>query len=232
MAIIEGGTTGSLVEAGNAAALAQHVTCKPVPHGSLGHYRIAATSGTLAAALAALGQLFYVRWTDATRFFVLHKFKASFQPLTLFTAATLTDFGFDLCKATAVSAGAGGTDLGALVKTKMRATMGASLLDTAGLMRISTTAALTALTTLDATCIAQSVGDSQVVNANTAAGTPIELPRVNDPTVLYVADMASGEHPLVLAQNEGLVLRNRAVWPAAGTGIVQIEMVWSEVSAF
>jgi len=169
-----------------------------------------------------------VRWTDATRFFVLHSFKAEFQCLTPFTAATLTDFGFDLFKATAVSAGGGGTDLGASAKTKMRSTMGASLLDASGLMRISTTAALTAITTLDALAIAQSVGDSQRVNV--AAGT--EEQRVNDPTLVYKCDMAGGEHPLVLAQNEGLVLRNRAVWPAAGTGIVTVNMTWSEVSAF
>lgn len=228
MAIIEGGTTGSLAEVGNAAALAQHVTCKPLPHGSLGHYRYAGTTGTLAAALAASAQLFYVRWTDATRFFVLHKFTARFQCLTPFTAATLTDFGFDLYKATTVSAGGGGTDVGALVKTRMRTSMGASLLDAAGLVRISTTAALTAITTIDATAIANSIGDAQRVNP--AAAT--EEQRVNDPTLTYVADMAAGEHPLVLAQNEGLVLRNRTVWPAAGTGIVQVEMVWSEVSAF
>lgn len=228
MAVIEGGTSTSLAEVGNAAALPMHVTGKPLPVGSLGQYRIASTTGTIAAALAASGQVFYVRWTDATRFFVLHKFTARFQALTLFTAATLTDFGFDLFKATAVSAGGGGTDLGALVKTKMRTSMGASLLDTAGLMRISTIAALTAITTLDATAIAQSLGDTQRVNP--AAAT--EEQRVNDPTLVYTCDMANGEHPLVLAQNEGLVLRNRTVWPAAGTGIFQIEMVWSEVSAF
>lgn len=228
MAVLEGGTSASLAEIGNASALPLHVTTKPLPHGSLGHYRIAATTGTLAAALAAASQLFYVRWTDATRFFVLHKFKAEFQCLIPFTANTLTDFGFDLFKATAVSAGGGGTDLGALVKTKMRSTMGASLLDTAGLMRISTTGLLTALTTLDATAIAQSVGDSQRVNP--AAAT--EEATVNSPTLTYVADMANGEHPLVLAQNEGLVLRNRTVWPAAGTGLVTVNMTWSEVSAF
>lgn len=229
MAVIEGGTSGLLVEVGSAAALAQHTTSKPLPHSTLGHYRIAATTGTLAAALAASAQLFYLRWTDATRFFVLHKFTAQFQALTLFTAATLTDFGFDLFKATGVSAGGGGTDLGVLVKTRMRTSgMGASLLDTTGLMRISTTAALTAITTLDATTVAQSLGDAQRVNP--AAATEEQL--VNNPTLSFVADMAAGEHPLVLAQNEGLVLRNRAVWPVAGTGIVQVNMVWSEVAAF
>lgn len=229
MAVIEGPNSAALAEVGATAFSAQHVTCKPLaPSATLGAYRIAATSGTIAAALAAAAQLFYVRWTDATRFMVIHKFEARFQALTLFTAATLVDFGFDLMKATAVSAGGGGTDLGALVKTRMRATMGASLLDTAGLMRIATTGALTAITTLDATSIAQSLGDPQRVNP--AAAT--EEQRVNDPSLEYVADMASGEYPLVLAQNEGLVLRNRSVWPAAGTGIIQVQMSWSEVSAF
>lgn len=228
MAVLEGGVSAALVGVGAEAASPMHANTKPIPHATLGHYRVAATTGTLAAALAAAGQLFYLRWTDATRFCVITRFRAQFQPLTLFTAATLTDFGFDLHKATAVSAGGGGTDLGASVKTRMRTSMGASLLDAAGLMRISTTAALTALTTLDALPIAQSLGDVQRVNP--AAAT--EEQRVNDPTLIYQPDIASGEYPLVLAQNEGLVLRNRAVWPAAGTGIVQIEIAWAEVTAF
>ena len=207
MAVLES-STGVVTEVGPVAFSAIHVTSKPVaPSATLGSYRIASTTGTLAAALAAAAQIFYVRWTDATRFFILHRFRAQFQTLTLFTAAQQVDFGFDLFKATAVSAGGSGTDLGALVKTKMRTTMGASLLDAAGLMRISTTAALTALTTLDATAIAQSLGDMQRMNPVAAT----EEQRVNDPTLIYVADLASGEYPLILAQNEGLVLRNRTV---------------------
>lgn len=229
MAVLEGGSTGNIAEVGEAAAAGLHAILKPTAHGALGHYRIAATSGTVAAALAAGGQIFYVRWTDSTRLCVITRVKVSFQCLTPFTAATLTDFGFDMFKATAISAGGGGTDLGALVKTRMRTSgMGASLLDAAGLMRISTTAALTALTTLDATAIAQSLGDPQRVNP--AAGT--EEQRVNDPTLLFETNIARGEHPLVLAQNEGMVIRNRAVWPAAGTGIFQVEMAWSEVASF
>lgn len=228
MAVIEGGVSGALAGVGAESGAALHVQTKPATHGSLGHYRVAATTGTLAAALAASSQLFYLRWTDATRLCVITYFRAQYQTLTLHTGATLVDFGFDLHKATAVSAGGGGTDLGALVKPKMRASMGASLLDAAGLMRVSTTAALTALTTLDALPIAQSLGDPQRVNP--AAGT--EEQRVNDPTLIFRPDAAIGEHPLVLSQNEGLVLRNRTVWPVAGTGIVQIEIAWSEVTAY
>jgi hypothetical protein len=229
MAVIEGGTSLALAGVGAEASSPLHTVSKPIPSGSNGHYRIAATTGTLAAALAAGGQLFYLRWTDATRFCVITSFKASFQTLTPFTAATLTDFGFDLFKATSVSVGGGGTDLGAVVKTRMRTTgMGASLLDGAGLMRIASTGALTAITTLDGAAIAQSVGDPNLTNP--AAAT--EEPRVNDPTLVFRPCAASGEYPLVLGQNEGLVLRNRTVWPAAGTGLVQIELAWAEVTHY
>lgn len=228
MAVIDGGTTGSLLEVGAGPGMPAHVTAKPVPHDTLGHYRLSAVSGILAATLAASSQVFYVRWTDATRFLVLLYLRLQFQTLTLFTAAQQVDFGFDLHKVTAVSAGAGGTDLGASVKSKMRASMAASLLDTAGLVRISTTAALTALTTLDALPIAQSLGDMQRMNP--AAAT--EEQRVNDPTLIYRPDVASGEYPLTLSQNEGFCLRNRTVWPAAGTGMIQVEMAWAEVTAY
>jgi len=227
MAVTEGAVSGNLAEVGAVAASAVHVTPKPLAQSAaLGSYRIAVTSGTMAAALAAAAQIFYVRWTDDTRFFVLRKFIMRMQTLTPFAAAA-TDFGFDLFKATAVSAGGGGTDLGATAKTKMRTTMANSLLATAGDVRIATTAALTAITTLDALAIAQSIGEGQ--RTNPAAAT--EEARVNDPTLIYEVDLASGEYPLTLANEEGLVLRNRVVWPATGTIVFQIGMVWDEVSA-
>ncbi len=225
MPVIEGGLSAEVMGVGAQVGVPAHTVNRPIPFGSLGHYRIALTTGTLPAALAAGGQLFTARWTDATRFMVVTRFKASFQALTGFTAATLTDFGFDLLRATSVSAGGGGTAVTAF--PKMRNSMATSLLSATD-MRIATTAALTALTTLEAVALASSLGDQQRVNP--AAAT--EEQRVNDPTLLFQPDIASGEYPLVLIQNEGLVLRNRAVWPAAGTGIVQIELSWVEVTAY
>lgn len=188
-------------------------------------YRLASTTGTLAAALAADAQLFYVRWTSTTHLFVLHRFRASFQALTAFTAVTLTDFGFNLRRATAVTAGGGGTDLGASIKTRMKTSMAASQLDATGAVRIATTGALTPITTLDALSIAQSLGDAQRANPDPLT----EEPRVNDPTLLYETAVDRDEHPLILSQGEGLVLANRAAWPVDGTGLVQVEMVWSEI---
>ncbi len=222
------GSAGELAGVGVQAAVPLHVIGKPNPYGALGHYRVATKTGTLAATLAADSQLFTVRWTHATYLMVIHYLAVRFQPLTLFTAATLTDFGFDLKKATSVSAGGGGNQV--LNPTKMRSSMAASQLasGTTGDMRIATTGLLTALTTLDANAFAGSIGDTQRVNP--AAAT--EEQRVNDPTLIFAPDVGSGEHPLVLTANEGLAVVNRTVWPAAGTGIVQVEMSWSEVTAY
>lgn len=228
---IVGGASRLTAEVGLAAAVPLHTVNRMIPHtsGTGGHYRIAATSGTIAAALAALAQLFYVKNVHASQLMVIMMLRAKFQPLTPFTANTLTDFGFDLIRATAASAGGGGTDLGATAKPAMRNTaMGTSLTDVAGAMRIATTGALTALTTVEANSIAQSVGDTQRVNP--AAAT--EEVYAKDPELLFRPDVASGEAPLILLPGEGLVLRNRAVWPAAGTGILQVEMAWAEVPSY
>lgn len=225
MAVLEGGVSGLIQEVGLGAAIPGHVTAKPIPQSGLGHYRWSGVTGTIAAALAASAQLWYFRWTDATRLAVITRIRAQFQTLTPFTANTLTDFGFDLFKATGISAGAGGTQVLGSAVSKMRTSMGNSLIAD---MRIATTAALTALTTLDGNPITQSIGDPNLTNP--AGGT--EEPRVNDPTLIYQCDMAGGEHPIVLAQNEGLVIRNRTVWPAAGTGVLQVELAWAETTLF
>lgn len=225
MAVLEGGVSGALVGVGAEGGSPMHVNSRPVPVGALGSYRIAATSGTLAAALAASAQLFTWRWADATRLCVIHRVKLSFQALTAFTAATLVDFGFDMKKVTAVSAGGGGTAITAF--TKMKTSHATSLLSATD-VRIATTGALTALTTLDTIAIASSIGDPQRVNP--AAAT--EEQRVNDPTLLFQPDVSAGDWPLVLGQNEGFALLNRAVWPVAGTGLVQVEVSWSEVTAY
>lgn len=226
MAYVRGNTSGLYVETGAASgANALHVQARPTSWGALGHYRLAVTTGTLAATLAASAQVFTFRWTHASNLCVIKSLVARFQPLTLFTAGTLTDFGLDLYKATSVSAGGGGTAITAF--PKMRSTMGASLLAATD-VRIATTAALTALTTLDGNPIASSLGDTQRVNP--AAGT--EEQNVNSPTLVFHPRVADGDHPLVLSTNEGIAIANRAVWPAAGTGIVQVEVSWAEVTAY
>lgn len=225
MAIIQGVGGVSVGSGSDTGTNPLHTVNKPAGYAALGHYRLAVNTGTVAATLAAAGQIFTFRWSDVTRLCVVTRLKVSFQCLTPFTANTLTDFGFNLHKVTGVSAGAGGTAITAF--SKMRSTMATSLLAATD-VRIATTAALTALSTIDANPIAASVGDCQRVNP--VAATEEVIP--NDPTLLFQPDIASGEHPLVLSTLEGLCVANRAVWPAAGTGIFLVEMSWAEVTAY
>lgn len=208
--------SGRLTEVGNRAV-------SILPQRSTNSYRITSTSGTIAAALAAGAQLFQFRWTSASLKANITRVRASFRALTPFTAATLTDFGFDLIKATAISAGGGGTALGA--PSVLAPGMSASAVATT---RIATTAALTAMTTLDAVPIAQSLGYPQRVNP--AAATEEVINQI--PILDFQPGLGAGDHPLVLGTNEGFVIANRVVWPAAGTGLLQVEVAWSEVPQF
>lgn len=227
------GAGGSIVEAGAFAAEGLHTINKPHDHGTLGHYRVQVVTGTLAAALAANAQIMQFKWTDATRFAVIFKVWSGFVTLTRFTAGTITDFGLDLVLVRSFAAGGGGTTLTLTGDSQsLRTNMGASLAQ----INISTTAALTAATTLDAQPIGQTIGGhgDQVVPAVGLSDRVMTAPINGHETggLLYKCDTSNGEHPIVLAQNEGFAVRNRAVWPVAGTGIYSIGVMWAEVAAF
>lgn len=203
---------------------------RPVDYSTLGIYRFSVVTGTLAAALAASAVVFSARWTDATRLCVLLDFKTRFLPLTPFTAATLTDHtSFDAFIGRTFSAShTGGTALtltGNNLKT--RASMGSTLF---GDLRVATTAALGGGTvTLDAHPFAASLRKGNRVNP-AAATEEVIMPTMDGLDVGY--SVGNGDHPHVLALNEGIVLRNRTVWPAAGTGILRVDMAWAEVTAY
>lgn len=228
MAIQIQGNSGNVAEVDGSTFRAIRTVARPVDHSVYGFYQASMTSGVLAAALAANAVLFSFRWSDATRLAVLYYLKVSFQPLTLFTAASLADFGFDGYFGRSFSANHTGGTAATLTGNsfKARTSMGTTLLAD---MRISSTAALAGGTvTVDGNAFIASIGDQQWVNP--AAAT--EEQNVNDPTLEYKPDVASGEHPLVFAQNEGFVVRNRGVWPAAGTGIIQVTSRWAEVASY
>jgi hypothetical protein len=225
MAVLEGGTSAVIAEVGAAAQKGLHMIPKPTDAGALGHYRVAVVTGTMAAALAASAQVFQFKWTDATRLAVITSLEARMTTLTGFTAGTITDAGLDAFIARSYAAGGGGTTLTLTGdNNNLRTSFGASL----ATINVSTTAALTAATTLDTQPFEQSIhgGGRQ---ATPSATVPVEPP---PPALLYQARISDGEYPIVLAQNEGVVIRNRAVWPAAGTAILQFKIQWAEVTAF
>ena len=205
---------------------AARVSARPLDHGTLGHYRISVVTGTLAAALAASAQVFQFKNTT-TNLSVIHRIRTRFLPLTLFTAATLTDHtSFDAFMVRSYAAGGGGTTL---TLTGNNAKLRTNMATCGSIINVSTTAALTAATTLDANPFSQSIRKGNRVNPTAATEETIQ-PTTDG--LEFKPDVDAGEYPLVLAQNEGFVIRNRTVWPAAGTGILLIEVSWAEVATY
>jgi len=225
MAIIEGGTSASLVEVGAAAAKGIHTIAKPQDYGTLGHYQYAGNTGAMAAGLAANSDIFQFRWTDATRLCVIQKISLTGMYATTAFAAGAIQFRLAIARTWSAS-GSGGT---AITPTgdfnQLRASMGASLI---GDMRIATTAALGAGTkTYDTYDIGQ-------VNTHSSGGTGSATPIIGSiylPTYdLFECDVTDGEHPIVLAQNEGIGIR--ATVPATGVWTAGIQIKWCELAAF
>lgn len=185
---------------------------------------------SLAAGTATAGHIFAFKWSDATRFACINYLALQWQALTPF-AVGITDFGFDAFVVRSyATAHTGGTDLQLTTpanRFKLRtATMGTTLVTD---LRIATTAALgqTVDPTFDNHPFIQSMGDIQ--RTVVASGEEIV---VNQPNFVWAPNMANGEHPIVLAQNEGIVIRNRTVWPLTGTGQICIQMRWNERVSF
>lgn len=204
---------------------AQRFTARPTDHGSLGHYRFGGFTGILPAALGANSEIFQFRWADATRFALIHKVRISASVSTTFFAAGVP-MQIDMIKSTGWTvAGTGGTGITAGATMKSRTTgMGSSLM-LAGDMRIATTAALGAGTkTLEANSL-RAIAASCPITASLIGSI------IDPETNLYKPETGDGEHPLMLAQNEGFSLRAVAV-PATGTWTAAVEVTWAELTAY
>jgi hypothetical protein len=223
MAILLQGNGGTVVEVDGTTHRSLRIASRPAE--ALGHYRVAVVTGTIAAALASNAQVFQFKWTDATKLAMITYVRVRFKTLGVFTAATNTDFGVNMNVVRSYAAGGGGT---ALTLTGNSAKMRTSMATSLAAINVSTTAALTLATTLDPHPIAQSIGHPNRRTPATAIEEPLDTP----PVLEYDSNMGDGEHPLLLAQNEGFVIANRIVWPAAGTGIFQIACNWMELASF
>jgi len=199
-----------------------------------GHYRVSVTTGTIAAALAAGAQLFQFKWVPAapaagtlpTVLAIILKCRARFLPLTPFTAATLTDHtSVDLFTARAYAGGGGGTTL---TLTGNNAKQDTQMPTSQAAINVATTGALTPATTLDAQPFQQSIRKGNRVNP-AAATEEVVMPQYD--WLEYDPDVYDGEKPRILRSGEGLVIANRTVWPAAGTGIYLFDISWAEANA-
>jgi hypothetical protein len=228
------GAGGSVAEVGAFASKALHTVGKPQDYGALGHYRAVMTTGTIAAGMAANGELVQMRWVDATRFCVIFEVSIlEFRNIT--TAFAAGPYNFNVIRSTAWSADGTGGGVVSVADPQLQlraATMGASLFSTG--FRLATTAALGAGTkTFDTlpmgACFGNVGSTPAIAQLYIPAGSPVT--GYGGPGVeLMHPDVGAGEHPLVLAQNEGLSIR--ATVPATGTWIASFLVKWAECTAF
>jgi len=224
MAIQIQGNGGAVAEVDGTTFRALRGVNRPTDYGALGTYGYGGFTGILPAALGANSEIFQFRWTDATRFAVINEIKISACVSTTFFAAGVP-VQIDLVRATAWSAaGTGGTGITPAALLKKRTAMGSTLV-ASGDIRIATTAALGAGTkTLET-----------LAQASLAAAGPITASlngQILAPgTILWRGETSDGQHPFVLAQNEGFVIRSVAV-PATGTWTASIAIDWTEVTAY
>lgn len=218
------GNGGVTAEVDGSTFRAQRMVSRPVDHGALGAYCYGGFTGILPAALGAGSEIFQFRWADATRLCVIRKVRISASVSTTFFAAGVP-LQIDLVKSTGWTvAGTLGTGLTPAALLKRRTSMGSTLV-ASGDIRIATTAALGAGTkTLETLSLSALVAACPITASLNGEIIP-------PGTILWQAEVGDGEHPLVLAQNEGFSIRSVAV-PATGTWTAGITVDWAEVTAY
>jgi hypothetical protein len=199
------------------------VTLRPVDYGSLGQYRVLMWSNpAMAGGLAADSDIYQTRWTAAsnlaliwgvtlTMFGSLFPFKAGFANFDLTVARSWTVDG---------SGGTAATLTGD--NQKLRASMASSSM---GAIRNATGSST--LTTGTRTLDAQPVGRIPIV-----IGTSVSLNYIDQSSLYGSLSLEDGGNPapIVLAQNEGVVVR--ATVPDTGTWGFGVTMAWSEVATY
>lgn len=183
------------------------------PNESLGWNSVGAQSGLLTAVVAN-GAVFSFRNLSANPI-IIRRVGVGYLCSTAFTAAQKVDFSLMVVRAFTAS-DSGGTAI-ALTgnNTKHRTSLGTP---TSVDMRIATTAALTAGTkTLDTNTVG-------IVGAWVpAAGTIINTAQDN------LLSHSAGDHPIVLAQNEGINIQNLTLMGATGVGTLYVNIEFAEV---
>lgn len=225
MAIQIQGNGGTVAEVDGTTHRALRTTLRGPDYGSLGVYSISTATGTIGAALAANGELFQFRWTDATRLCAIHSVQIAGGANVAATAAAVVHLQAMIARSFTAAGTGGGTATITGNNNKLRTSMGTTLL---GELRTATTAALGAGTkTLDS----QAVGGVAIA-IGTGALTVSPSMQLIPPTFIFNA-ADNGYHPIILAQNEGLVVKNGAVaWPATMTWGMSATITWSELTAY
>lgn len=204
----------------------QHVTSGPLSVGTGGAYRLSMVSGTLGAAIAANAELFQFRYvTAASRVCLVHGISVSAGANVAATAAAILSLRATVARGW-TAAGTGGTRATLTGNNqKLRTSHATSEVNDAGM---ATTGALTVGTkTLDA----QDIGGI-AYGVGTGALT-VSIPIILVPKTNLMGDFAGSlAFPLVLANQEGFVVRTGIIQPATMTWNLTVDVAWSEIQGF
>lgn len=204
------------------------------PFTALGYYAIATNTPTYSG-LAANTPLFSMRWGDATRFAVILKVEVAVFTTVAATANGITERQLIIARGFSIS-DTGGTAITLTGNNaKRRTSMGTSLFTD---VRIG--APLTAGTrTLDANAVASVLGWSGLLSTGLAIGasgaSAVSAARSTEGGIQFarLLDATNAQdHPIVLATNEGIVVRIGVVQPSGSTQQTFINVVWAEVASY
>jgi hypothetical protein len=221
MSIIIQGNGGLVDEVWGSTFRGLRVHSMPLEYGSNGSYRSVLFTNQMLAGMAADSEIWQMRWTHSTKLCVVSQHSiAGLGCLAAFTAG-FGSFRLMFSRSWTVD-GSGGTDQtptgdGAKVRTSMASSA-------MGALRISQTDALTAGTKTNDT---DPIGAFTCSFSNAANTQHVYLAYLLGANNMTESD---GDHPIVLAQNEGLSLV--ATVPATGVWQAAVSCWWTEVDTF
>lgn len=199
----------------------------------LGHYSLALLSGAIAATPTALDPHYSFRWSPSlsNTLAVIQKIRVGWHCISAITTAVRMSYQANLVHGYTVDYATGGTvtNLAAVTGTNaMRSSMSNSQMGTAGPV-ITTTGALSGGTgTIDTYPFAitnWTVPGILTGTVSTAAGVAGPMQTLYEWTAL-------GQHPVVLANNQGFLVRLTHTGWASGTVSLAVETTWTECYVF
>lgn len=220
---VVGGVSGSIQEVGVGAAIPAHVVIKPLPYGALGHYRIARR--LVPAATTTAGNLWTLRNPTASGILVVVKrIQLRAVQNAAPTAAVEDIFTLKVARAYTV---ADTTNSASIAPSANMQEMRTSMATATAQVRESSAAGGASGGTKTTDTDAISTG-SLWVAAALASG------QGNGPTTIldYYPQVADGEHPIVLAADEGLLLANTNSFGTASGIALHVEIYWAEVTLY
>lgn len=219
MALQIQGTGGTVAEVDGTSYRALRVAPRPIDAGAFGHYKLS-TNVPLVVTQAAAGTLFSFRWGDATRICVLQFIRLRVLQTAAATATIMPSFEVFTARSFTASDSAGTAITLTGNNMKKRTSMGTTLVT--DIRKSAVAAGCTVGTrTLDAEPIMQMLTQQTITTPNAQSYES-------------VLDFTDGtDHPLILAQNEGFIVRGPSVvFGVAGTANLSVNIGWAEVAAY